>query len=80
MKKTIQIRDVSEETHATLRSRAAAAGMSLSDYLRREIEEIAARPEISDVLRRAAARGPSGVTTDDIVRAVRAGRDRDDLT
>jgi antitoxin FitA len=30
--KTIQIRNVPDATHATLRTRAAAAGVSLSDY------------------------------------------------
>jgi len=75
--KTVQIRDVPDAVHATLRSRAAAAGLSLSEYLLRELTEVASRPEISDVLRRAAERagGASGV---DIVAAVRAGRDRDD--
>jgi plasmid stability protein len=77
MSKTIQIRDVSERTHATLRSRAAAAGMSLSDYLRKEIDEIASRPEVSEVLRRAEQR-TGRVSGADIVAAVRAGRDRDE--
>lgn len=40
MSKMIQIRNVSDEVHAELRSRAARAGMSLSDYLKRELERI----------------------------------------
>ncbi len=75
MAKTIQIRNVPDELHRTLRTRAAAAGMSLSDYLLEAIAEVAARPAISDVLRRAGARG-GGVSKDDIVAAVRSGRDR----
>jgi antitoxin FitA len=74
MSKTIQIRDVPDDVHARLRARAAAVGESLSDYLRGEIEEIADRPAIADVLRRARRRtvGPS---VDDIVETVRSGRE-----
>lgn len=75
MAKTIQIRNVPDHLHRVLRARAAAAGMSLSDYLLRGIGEVAARPAISDVLRRAEERG-GGVSTEEIVAAVRAGRDR----
>lgn len=77
MAKTVQIRNVPDDIHATLRSRAAAAGVSLSEYLLQELIEVASRPEISDVLRRAAARS-GGAPGTDIVAAVRAGRDRDD--
>ena len=41
MGKTIQVRDVPEEIHAELRSRAAAAGTSLSDYLLEELQRVA---------------------------------------
>lgn len=36
---TIQIRNVPEEVHRTYRARAAAAGMSLQEYLRAELIE-----------------------------------------
>ena len=49
---TIQIRDVPEEVHAALRSKAAAAGLSLSEYMLREAVRVAERPAIADVLRR----------------------------
>jgi plasmid stability protein len=74
--KTIQIRGVPDAVHATLRSRAAAAGVSLSNYALSELERVAQRPAVSDVLRRAGSRA-GGATTADIVDAVRAGRDRD---
>jgi plasmid stability protein len=48
----IQIRNVPDDLHRTLKVRAAQAGMTLSDYLRREIEEIASRPTLEDVLAR----------------------------
>ncbi len=38
MSKMIQIRHVPDALHRRLRSRAALAGMTLSDYLRRELE------------------------------------------
>jgi len=66
MTKTIQIRDVPDDVHATLRARAAAAGKSLSDYLRGEVEEVARRPAIADVLRRARSR-TEGPTTADVL-------------
>lgn len=73
--KTIQIRNVPDEIHATLRTRAASAGVSLSDYALAELERVAERPPVADVLRRAGTRS-GGTRTVDIVAAVRAGRDR----
>ena len=41
----VQIRDVPDEMHRTLKSRAAAAGVSLSEYLRTVLERtLAAHP------------------------------------
>lgn len=74
--KTFQIRNVPDEVHGALRARAALAGASLSDYALSELERVASRPEVSDVLRRAATRS-GGSTTPDLVAAVRSGRDRD---
>ena len=51
----IQIRNVPPELHRTLKIRAAEAGMTLSDYLLREIERSARRPtrkELTERLRR----------------------------
>ena len=73
--KTIQIRKVPDAVHATLRKRAAGAGVSLSDYALAELERVAQRPAVSDVLRRAGSRA-GGASGSDIVAAVRAGRDR----
>lgn len=75
MAKTIQIRNVPDDVHRTLRARAAASGQSLSDYLLADVTRLASRPPIGDVLLRAARRsGGSGL--DAIVEAVRSGRDR----
>jgi plasmid stability protein len=75
MAKTIQIRDVPEDIHRTLRIRAAAAGVSLSDYLLAEIERVASRPALADVLARAGVRG-GGASVESITDAVRADRER----
>jgi plasmid stability protein len=50
MSSMIQIRNVPDALHRELKSRAALAGMSLSDYLLSEIRHIAERPTL-DALR-----------------------------
>jgi hypothetical protein len=49
MSKMIQIRHVPDALHRKLRSRAALAGMTLSDYLRLELERAAERLTPDDV-------------------------------
>ncbi len=56
MKKMIQIRNVPSEIHRLLKSRAALAGMTLSDYLLHELERIAARPTRGELLERLSRR------------------------
>ena len=48
----IQIRNVPDEIHREMKSRAALAGMSLSDYLLNEIRQIAEQPSIEEFLAR----------------------------
>ena len=52
----IQIRNVPDTLHRTLKARAALAGMLLSDFLITEIREIAARPTVDELRRRIAGR------------------------
>ena len=52
MSRMIQIRNVPDSIHRTLKSRAALAGMSLSDYLLKEIRLIAERPTMEEIRRR----------------------------
>lgn len=75
MAKTLQIRDVPEHVHRALRTRAAAAGISLSSYALDELTRVAERPPVADVLARAALRS-GGAGSREIVAAVRAGRER----
>lgn len=74
MAKALQIRGVPDEVHRELRTRAAAAGMSLSEYLLEEMIRIAERPPVADVLTRAARRS-GGAPIDEIVAAIRSGRE-----
>lgn len=54
----VQIRDVPEDVHRKLKSRAAASGMSLSEYLRQMLERSAHRPTPAELSARIKARGP----------------------
>lgn len=74
MARTIQVRNVPEDLHRALRSRAAAAGLSLSDYVLAELTRLTSRPPVAEVLARAAARH-GGASIEEIVAAVRSGRD-----
>ena len=48
----IQVRDVPESVHGTLKSRAAREGMSLSDFIKRELARLAERPTMQEWLAR----------------------------
>lgn len=48
----VQIRDVPEVVHRTLKARAATKGTSLSAYLRAELELIALRPTPAELRER----------------------------
>ena len=54
----IQIRNVPDRLHRRLKSRAALAGMTLSDYLRVELEQILERPTRAELAERIAERVP----------------------
>jgi plasmid stability protein len=71
----VQIRDVPEDVHRTLKARAAAAGVSLSEYLRTELLRTASRLTPAELAARVQARAaielPGGTEA-----AVRRLRDR----
>lgn len=60
MAKMIQLRNVPDALHRTLKARAAMAGMSLSDYLLGEIKEIAEKPTLAEMRERLHGRKPAG--------------------
>ncbi len=74
---TIQIRDVSDNAYTVMRTRAAAEGLSLSGYLRRQIESSASKPTMAELLDRADRRRARGGHTDGnaIAEAITANRD-----
>jgi plasmid stability protein len=53
----IQVRNVPEALHRTLKARAALAGMSLSDYLLVELRRVAERPTREELRERLEQRG-----------------------
>lgn len=76
MSKMIQVRDVPDQVHRTLKARAAALGMSLSDYLKRDLVEAAARPSPEELDERVSARGRSKLRAKTIVKALHDVRGR----
>ena len=58
MPKMLQIRNLPDEVHRRLKSRAALAGMSMSDYVLREIERMLSRPTRAEVFARIAELPP----------------------
>lgn len=74
MSKMIQVRNVPDALHRTLKARAAMAGMSLSDYLLREIREIAERPTLEEMRERLRRYEPVAPSTP-AAQAIREERD-----
>lgn len=72
----IQVRNVPDDVHRTLKARAAEAGLSLSDYIKRDLERSAASPTVEELQSRVAARGASKVRTADILGALDEVRGR----
>ena len=71
----LQVRNVSAETLASLKQRARAAGMSLSDYARKELERIAATPTAEELFAVAQLRA-TRFSADDVVTAMAQSRER----
>jgi plasmid stability protein len=51
----LRIRDLPEDVHRTLKTRAAAAGTSVSDYARQVLAQAAQRPTPTELAARIAA-------------------------
>lgn len=71
----IQIRNVPDALHRQLKSRAALAGMSLSDYLLGELRQVAERPTLDELRARLERRAKTTLAVAP-AQAVRAERDR----
>lgn len=74
MAKMIQIRNVPDDVHATIKSRAAKEGMSMSDYLKRDIVRQASRPAWEQFDEMLSNDPPVELTAEQIVAYVHEGR------
>jgi len=76
MSKMIQLRHVPEALHRKLKARAALEGMSLSDYLLKEIKRFAEQPTDEELRQRLARLTPVhlDVSPAEVVRAERESR------
>lgn len=70
----IQLRHVPDDVHRKLKARAALEGLSLSDFLLREVRGIAERPTVSELRARVRSRAPARLR-ESPARAVRAERE-----
>jgi antitoxin FitA len=71
----IQVRDISETTVRALKAQAAERGLTLTAYLRAELDRLAARPTNAEIVERLARRnrrgGPTAADTVAEVRRIR---------
>jgi antitoxin FitA len=71
----IQIRNISETTVRALKARAAERGLTLSAFLRAELDRLATRPTNAEIVERLARRnrrgGPSAADTVAEIRRIR---------
>jgi antitoxin FitA len=76
MSKMIQIRDVPDEVHRQLKARAAHEGMSLSEFLKREITRTVERPTINAWFERVRESKPivTKQSAAELIRELRDGR------
>jgi plasmid stability protein len=74
MSKMIQVRNVPDGVHRTLKAQAALAGLSLSDFLLAEIRQLAERPTVAE-LRERVRRRPHVAGSVSAAEAVRRERD-----
>jgi antitoxin FitA len=74
----IQIRNVPEDVHRTLKARAAKAGMSLSEYLLKGLVDQARRPTWDEITERIQRRPPVHLrmSAAEAIRAEREERER----
>jgi plasmid stability protein len=76
MPKIIQLRHVPDNLHRKLKARAALEGLSLSDYLLKEVERVASYPSLTELRERIATREPfqPRVSPAKVIRAERQRR------
>lgn len=72
---SVQVKHVPDDVHRELRSRAAAAGQSLQEYLLERMVEMARQPTLRDVLREAERTATADITAGEVAALVREHRD-----
>ncbi len=72
--KMVQIRNVPDDLHRRLKSRAASEGTSMSEYVLAELRRVLDRPTRGELLERVRARS-AATTSETAAAAVRAERD-----
>jgi len=71
----MQAKDVPDEVHRTLKARAALSGLSLNEYLSRELVRLAGRPSPEELLRQLHDVPPADLTESPVT-TLRRMRDR----
>ena len=72
----VQVRDVPDETVNTLRAKAAEQGLTLTAYLRVQLDRLARQPTNAEIMQRLARRSRTGnPTVDETVAEIRRLRD-----
>ena len=74
----LQVRNLPDDVHAKLKQRAKDERMSLSDYVARELTELVATKSNREILEWAAQRNDKVWTSEDVVSAIREGREEHD--
>lgn len=74
MSKMIQIRNVPDEMHRALKVRAAEEGMTLSDYIKKELSSTRGKSTIEEIAERHKGRPPSGLPANFAVDVIREAR------
>ena len=69
MPKTVQIRDIEDDVYAALARRAADAGLTIPELLRREVTRLASRPSVDEWLERTRRR-PSAISRAEVIEAL----------
>jgi len=74
----IQIRNVPDDVHRTLKARAAKQGMSLSEFLLAEVTDLADRPTLEELTERVMKRSRVhfSVSAAELIREAREERER----
>jgi plasmid stability protein len=73
--KNIQVKNVPDDVHRVWKTRAAAEGMSLQEYLLRKLTREAQQPTVAEVFARVEHRGGPALDHDEIVEMIREDRD-----